>query len=229
MTTAWLQHVQNYRNQHGCSYKEALSKAGATYMRGGSVKSGYIKRLVKENKIDIDKIKNPSKHLLLHYGKKPEPEPIHEPQYDDHHEVQYDDHHDPQLRAYKKAKKNPLTKKEREEILREKQAERERVEREELIDKYTLMKESIPKLTLALSNIDEDYRKEYAKISSDKKIRKIVKEAMYGTIKNTAYAKTKELKNSYKNIYDYMKSNKLKDLNATYKKLRLLIQSLKKP
>ena len=137
MTTAWLQHVKNYRDQHGCSYKEAMTKARATYT-GGSIKSSYIKRLVKENKIDIDKIKNPSKNLLSRFGKKPEPEPIYdEPIYAEPlhepepiYEPEYDDHHDPELRARKKAKKKPLTKKEREQIIREIQAEREQLLRE---------------------------------------------------------------------------------------------------
>ena len=39
--TAWIQHVKNYQQEHGCSYKEAMSRAKDTYQKqtGGSLKS----------------------------------------------------------------------------------------------------------------------------------------------------------------------------------------------
>jgi type IV secretory pathway VirB10-like protein len=233
MTTTWIQHVKQYQNEHDCSYREALSKAKQTYTGGSLKSSGYIKRLIKEDKINIDKIKNPSTYILARYGKKqpapvepPVPEPIYDdpaPIFDDP-EPQYDDHHDPQLRAMKKAKRKPLTKKQREEIQREEQEERERAERAELIAKYTQMKESIPKLKTSLSKLDDDFKKEYAGISKAKNIRKAVKETMHDTLHRTLNTKVNELKKEYKHVYHFMKSNKLKDLEATYKKLRSLIQ-----
>jgi hypothetical protein len=41
MSSPWIQHCKQYQAQHGCSYREALSNAGASYQSqsGGSLKS----------------------------------------------------------------------------------------------------------------------------------------------------------------------------------------------
>lgn len=36
--SAWIQHCKNYQQQNGCSYKDALQRAKATYQRGGARK-----------------------------------------------------------------------------------------------------------------------------------------------------------------------------------------------
>ena len=36
--SSWIQHCKNYQQQHGCSYKDALKGAKASYQRGGARK-----------------------------------------------------------------------------------------------------------------------------------------------------------------------------------------------
>lgn len=38
--TRWTDHCKNYQSQHGCSYKEALKRAGATYQKEGDIEGG---------------------------------------------------------------------------------------------------------------------------------------------------------------------------------------------
>jgi hypothetical protein len=45
----WINHVKDYQAKNGCSYREALSKAGAAYNRG-EVKGGSIKSIGKDIK-----------------------------------------------------------------------------------------------------------------------------------------------------------------------------------
>jgi hypothetical protein len=66
--TKWLEHVKAFQKKNGCTYKEAMTRAKQTY--GGSLKSNYIKRLVATGNFDINKIINPSQHLINKYRKK---------------------------------------------------------------------------------------------------------------------------------------------------------------
>ena len=36
--SSWIQHCKNYQQQHGCSYKDALQRAKASYQKGGAIK-----------------------------------------------------------------------------------------------------------------------------------------------------------------------------------------------
>jgi len=56
--------VKQYAKSNNILYKDALSKAKETY--GGSAKSGYIQKLIKQGNFDIDKMKwTPSKSLQI--------------------------------------------------------------------------------------------------------------------------------------------------------------------
>jgi hypothetical protein len=53
--SSWIEHVKQYAKSNNILYKDALSKAKETY--GGSAKSGYIQKLIKQGNFDIDKMK----------------------------------------------------------------------------------------------------------------------------------------------------------------------------
>lgn len=53
MTSAWIKHVKDYQQKNGCSYKEAMTKAKATYNKTGS---GVIQDTVR-------KVKNTAKRV----------------------------------------------------------------------------------------------------------------------------------------------------------------------
>jgi len=48
MTISWHQHVQKYREEHKCSYKEALQKASATYVKKVKSKKQPVEEPVEE-------------------------------------------------------------------------------------------------------------------------------------------------------------------------------------
>lgn len=62
MTSAWVQHLKNYQAENGCSYKDAMQQARATYnptMSGGSLKSVVKKANKLGHKIasvDVDRV-----------------------------------------------------------------------------------------------------------------------------------------------------------------------------
>ena len=70
----WINHVKRYASDNNVSYREALKLSRDSYheMKGGSVKSGYIRRLIAEKpeKFDVSKIKKPSKNLVERFKKK---------------------------------------------------------------------------------------------------------------------------------------------------------------
>ena len=71
MPNKWIEHVKDYQNKHGCSYRHALSHAKETYMTGsGNKNSGYIRRLIaeKNEEFDINKMKKPSEHIITHFS-----------------------------------------------------------------------------------------------------------------------------------------------------------------
>ena len=67
----WIEHVKQYAKDHNISYREALSQSRHSYGGNGSGQaSGFIQRMIAENKFDITKMKNPSQDLIDKYGKK---------------------------------------------------------------------------------------------------------------------------------------------------------------
>lgn len=53
----WIDHVKQYQQQHGVTYKEALQQAKVTY-GGGAEKINYIKNLIYSDNFDPSKIKS---------------------------------------------------------------------------------------------------------------------------------------------------------------------------
>ena len=68
MTNPWIEHVKSYAIEHNISYREALSQAKETYVKsGGSRKSNIVRVLIATNRFNINKVNNPSKHLISKY------------------------------------------------------------------------------------------------------------------------------------------------------------------
>jgi len=65
----WISHVKNYQSENGISYKDALKQASKTYIKGGSVSSGYVHKMIAMNTFDLNKVKNPSHYLQTKYKK----------------------------------------------------------------------------------------------------------------------------------------------------------------
>ena len=56
MASAWIEHVKKYAKQNKVSYKEAMSKAKATY-KGGAKKDDKKKPVKKEKKMTKKEMK----------------------------------------------------------------------------------------------------------------------------------------------------------------------------
>ena len=65
--TAWIDHVKNYQQEHGCSYKEAMSRSKDTYQKqtGGSLKS-MVRKATKTAKRARRVATNASKQVSKH-------------------------------------------------------------------------------------------------------------------------------------------------------------------
>ena len=92
--SSWIQHCKNYQQQHGCSYKDALKGAKATYQKGGArkiaptlVSSVPSNVQIQDSERKSDTIKNPKdlaeyidgmeyriKNNVGMYGEEPEEE-----------------------------------------------------------------------------------------------------------------------------------------------------------
>ena len=270
----WIAHVKAYQKLHGCTYKEAMTRSKASYQTGGSAKSSYIRRLLAEQKFDLNKIKNPSNYLrnkftnrvipssltkrikkkksagriieeedtdVPMYDEAPvyEPEPEPEPYVEPIIHIEYDDYHVPELREFKKAQKKKLTKKEREQMRLEEEAEERAKEearikqeqirkKKEIIAGYETLKKQIVAYNSSQSKLEDEYRKELKAISSSKTIRKVKKDSLTQELINRVNQKEKELKTQYMPVFTFMKSQKIKVLDDAHKKLRQLIDSVKK-
>ena len=74
MPNPWIEHVKTYAKEHNITYGEAISQAKETYVKkerqsGGSRNSNIVRVLEGKKKLNINKVKNPSKHLLNKYKK----------------------------------------------------------------------------------------------------------------------------------------------------------------
>lgn len=239
----WIEHVKSYQRQHKCTYKDALRLAKSSYQTGGSIKSGYIKRLIAEHKFDLAKIVNPSKHLLSKYGNKPQT--IEEVPYDNIEtieqpieiekpiEVQYDDFHVEDFRNFKKAKKtrNKLTKAEKDKLAKEEAEQKKRKEDEEI--KRARLKElndllgKVGKYMDTERTIENEYQKELKAIRSKKGIRTVKRDQLIEELVDKTNKQTAELKRQNTEVHKYMKANKINDLNTTYGKIRQTIQKIR--
>jgi hypothetical protein len=75
MVNKWVDHVKQYANDHNISYRDALKVAGETYTADimvGGARPPYkvIKAIYGKNrkKFNVNKVHNPSKHLLKVFG-----------------------------------------------------------------------------------------------------------------------------------------------------------------
>ncbi len=70
MPNPWIEHVKNYAKDHNLSYKDALKEAKSSYktdIAGGARDPSAVVRAIygkNRKKFNIDRVQNPSKHLL---------------------------------------------------------------------------------------------------------------------------------------------------------------------
>ena len=81
MPNPWIDHVKKYALAQNLSYREALSKAKQTYTKevnttGGSRNSNIIRILEGKKKLNINRVNNPSNHLLTKYKTQFMPTPL---------------------------------------------------------------------------------------------------------------------------------------------------------
>ena len=193
----------------------------------------FIKRVIPSSLKKRIKNKKPAGQILLEEDDdvEPEPETIYEPEQENH--IEYDDYHIPELRAFKKAKKlKQLSKKEKEQLQREEERlqreEDEKQKKLELIVGYKALKKQIVAYKSSKSKLDDEYQKELKVISSSKTLRKSKKDLLIQEIINKVNQKEKELKTQFMPIFTFMKANKLELIDDAHKKLRQLIEKLKK-
>ena len=70
----WINHVKKYQTAHNVTYKEALQQASKTYS-GGSLKSNYIRNIIYKKNFDVNKMRQPSNHILKKF-KSPDNEKV---------------------------------------------------------------------------------------------------------------------------------------------------------
>jgi hypothetical protein len=236
-------------SQRWQDYKNSLG------MVGGSKASGYIRKLDTQNAIKLDKVKNPSKHLINKYGNKeviPEPPVIELPAitpekktkqrepasnhdhdgYEDDYAVhdsapQYDDIHvgKPKKPKAKKADKTQLTEVQEERLEKQKRELVEKKKKE--IESYESTKKNVVNYKNEYGKLQTSYQKELEDLKKKKGLRKTQKEEMEQNIIKANVANIKKMKDKYKDVFLYMKNNKIKEVDQVFKHLNQTIKSMK--
>ena len=223
MINSWLSHVRQYQDEHGCTYKEALSNAKHTY-QGGSQYAGYIRRLEAEKKItreSFKRIQKPSKWLIAKCGtnEEPIPEPI------QHHvapvfpapiqnpvmvepEPTIETYDDIDLNAIKN---KPSKKKSKQKDISDQEADANRQE------SSSQKKAHIKRIKNLIADLQEyrtkafeqkqEYMDELRKLKTLRQTKQN-KQLYDDRIKQDVKDK-KQLKQQYKNLFDYIRNNEL--------------------
>jgi hypothetical protein len=192
---------------------------------GGSAKSaGFVKRMEAENKIAFQKISRPSKFMINKYGDKV---PVIEEQpYDDygdnhvdHHEPspisRFDDYHVGKVPKKKVNNKNRLTEAQEERL----EAEKRRKEDEIHLARQHLesIKKMVTECKTKLGKNETEYMKQLHTLKSRKGLKKVQKDELQEQLIVANHQTINNIKRSFKELSEYMKQNKLADLNLVYK------------
>ena len=202
----WIQHVKDYQTKHGCSYKEALSRAKGSYMtgKGGSKNAGFIRRLVaeKNQSFQLGKVREPSLNLQKLYQKEPAPEPEPEPQiFEEDEQIEF--------QAVRPKKKYNKTDKREVDVEREDQ-ELARLKRERFLHlKY--VKTVIDQIKEYRQDIGTAQTNHYLKTREirSKRMKEDKRNDMLRKLNDELKQFKDEKENDYPELFQYIKDNKL--------------------
>jgi hypothetical protein len=237
----------NIRNYHKLKKSDLLNEldkrfeidGGYLYLKGGTAKNaGYVRRMEAENKIEFDKIHNPSKYMIDKYGNK-HAEPEYHPEPDFHYEPAPQDAHDTPLfkddeQVDFNVGKKPKKKNNKNKQPTEAQEESADLEKQkELENKHKLMQEleslikEIVECKKLLGQEDTKYHNAREELQK-KRWKKSEKEEIEQTLGINWRKNRQKIKSKYKNVINYVQKHKLnednlsdahKHINAEMKKL----------
>jgi hypothetical protein len=245
----------DFKNHHTIRNYNKMSKAALVeqmdrlyldvcpMMEGGTAKNaGFVRRLVAENKIILDKMKNPSKYLIDKYKVFYEPEPEPEPEYE-YPSPPSPPRSPPPLFAedeitdyyvgIHKAKKKKVPKgspteaqEDREKARREAEQRKELEHKDKLRETLTSLKNQIVEYKKKIGAEETAYQNALKSLKNMKG-RKKEKVELEQKVIQKYRAMTKRIIDSYPLLFQYIKDNKLKnDFNKVYKYIRSQISRL---
>ena len=195
---------------------------------GGSAKSaGFVKRMEAENKIAFQKISRPSKFMINKYGDKVPIIPASDHDHDGYEDYYVDHHHEPspisrfdnyhvgKVPKKKVNNKNKLTEVQEERL----KAEKRRKENELHLARQhlELIKKMVTECKTKLGKNETEYMKQLNALKSRKGLKKVQKDELQEQLIVANHQTINNIKRSFKELSEYMKQNKLTDLNLVYK------------
>ena len=201
---------------------------------GGSAKNaGFVKRMEAEKKIAFQKISRPSKFMINKYGNKEVPivpasdhdHDGYEDYYVDHREPtplsRFDDYHVGKVPKKKVNNKNRLTKVQEERLEAEK---RKKVDESHRIrDNLESLKKMVTECKTKLGKNETEYMKQLNALKSRKGLKKVQKDELQEQLIVSNHQTINNIKHSFKELSEYMKRNKLADLNLVYKHINNIL------
>lgn len=200
---------------------------------GGNARSGYVRRMEAENKLQFSKVSRPSKYLIDKYGSNNE-------HYDDGPtDNGYDDsplfaHGDVveynvgKLKPKKVAakKRGPTeVELEREEARVQEAQHAERVRKQKQLDDLEMLRKLAVECHKMLQKEDNTYHDVIKELQHRRGMKKVAKSDLQEQIIVKHNANIKKIKQQYAMVYTYAKSHKLNanDLNSVQKHIRIQI------
>jgi hypothetical protein len=193
---------------------------------GGSAKNaGFVKRMEAEKKIAFQKISRPSKFMINKYGNKVV---VEEPHYDDYADNHIDHHVEPTpLSRFDDYHVGKVPKKKvnnNRSALTEVQEERLEAEKRKKVDEshrirdhLESLKKMVTECKTKLGKNETEYLKQLNALKSRKGLRKVQKDELQEQLIVANHQTINNIKRSFKELSEYMKRNKLTDLNLVYK------------
>ena len=192
---------------------------------GGSAKSaGFVKRTEAEKKIAFEKISRPSKFMINKYGNKVPV--VEEPHYDDYgdnyvdyHEPspisRFDDYHVGKVPKKKVSNKNRLTEVQEERLEVEKRKKEDELHKaRQHLESFKLM---VTEYKSKLGKQENVYHKELNELKHKRGLRKTQKDEFQEQLIVNHHKTINKLKTLYPKLFEYMKQNKLADINLVFK------------
>ena len=201
-----------------CSYTIMISTRWNNYKHslisgGGGKNASFVRRMEAEKKIQLQKIKNPSKFMINKYGKSvPIEDYGHDDNYDSHTVeptplLRFDNYHVGKPKKKQSSDRNRLTEVQEEQL--ENERRRKELEKDKIRQHFESLKQMVTDNKRQYGVLWTQYTKQLDELKSKRGVSKQKKSDLQEelVVNNQSFPK----------LFEYMKQHKLVDINLVYK------------
>jgi hypothetical protein len=197
------------------NYKHSLISGG------GGKNAGFVRRMEAEKKIQFNKITNPSKFMINKYGQSVPIEDYDDLAHDDNYTPvttplsRFDDYHVGKPKKKHNKERNRLTEVQEEQL--ENERRQKELEKDKIRQHFETLKQMVTDYKRQYGVLWTQYTKQLDELKSKRGVSKQKKSDLQEELIVNNHKNINKLKSSFPKLFEYMKQNKLVDINLVFK------------